>query len=75
VDDIDAADGDNPLAVAEYVNDQYSFYRMKECRPGYDPNYMAKQPFINTRMRTILVDWLVRPLPLPPSLAVLLSNI
>lgn len=32
---------------------------LQECRPGYDPAYMAKQPHINARMRAILVDWLV----------------
>lgn len=60
VSDIDREDADNPLAVTEYVNDQYEYYREKECRPGYDPNYMSKQPYINARMRTILIDWLVR---------------
>jgi len=59
VDDIDAVDADNPLACVEYVENQYAHYREKECRPGYDPSYMSKQPYINVRMRAILVDWLV----------------
>lgn len=59
VDDIDALDASNPLACVDYVESQYSHYREKECRPGYDPGYMKKQPYINVRMRAILVDWLV----------------
>ena len=59
LDDVDAADANNPLACVEYVEDQYQHYREKECRPGYDPSYMGKQPYINVRMRAILVDWLV----------------
>ena len=60
MDDIDQADADDPLACTEYVNEQYEHYREKECRPGYDPGYMAKQTAINGRMRSILIDWLVR---------------
>jgi hypothetical protein len=59
VDDIDALDRDQPAACVEYVEEQYKYYREKECRPGYDPCYMAKQRHISGRMRAMLIDWLV----------------
>eukprot|EP00850_Spirogloea_muscicola_P003108 SM000012S25370 [mRNA] locus=s12:773858:776602:+ [translate_table: standard] len=57
--DIDAADVGNPLAVLEYVEDIYSFYRRTEASSCVSPNYMTRQGDINDRMRGILVDWLV----------------
>ncbi|KAH7855728.1 hypothetical protein Vadar_028204 [Vaccinium darrowii] len=56
--DIDAADIDNELAVVEYVEDMYKFYKLveNESRVHY---YMDSQPEINERMRAILVDWLI----------------
>ncbi|KAI4341220.1 hypothetical protein MLD38_025970 [Melastoma candidum] len=56
--DIDAADASNELAVSDYVEDLYMFYKEaeNECRPR---DYMLSQPEINEKMRAILVDWLV----------------
>ncbi|XP_021745825.1 G2/mitotic-specific cyclin S13-7-like [Chenopodium quinoa] len=56
--DIDASDVDNELAVVEYVEDIYTFYKIaeNESRPC---DYMNSQPEINEKMRAILVDWLI----------------
>lgn len=56
--DIDASDVDNELAVVEYIEDIYTFYKdaENECRPH---DYMESQPEINEKMRSILVDWLI----------------
>ncbi|KAL2240015.1 UNVERIFIED_CONTAM: G2/mitotic-specific cyclin S13-6 [Sesamum indicum] len=56
--DIDAADGDNELAAAEYVEDMYNFYKLTE-ENGRVHDYMDSQPEINPKMRAILVDWLI----------------
>ncbi|GAB4850546.1 G2/mitotic-specific cyclin S13-6, variant 2 [Ancistrocladus abbreviatus] len=55
---IDEGDQDNNLAVAEYVEDIYSFYKLTEDE-GRVQDYMGMQPDINERMRSILVDWLI----------------
>ncbi|KAJ0256519.1 Cyclin-B2-4 [Hirschfeldia incana] len=57
--DIDSSEKNNPLAVVEYINDIYDFYKNNECRSCVPPNYMEIQPDINERMRGILVDWLI----------------
>ncbi|XP_027069818.1 G2/mitotic-specific cyclin S13-7 [Coffea arabica] len=56
--DIDAADVNNELAVVEYVEDIYKFYKLaeNESRIG---DYMHSQPEINEKMRAILIDWLI----------------
>ncbi|OMO67546.1 hypothetical protein COLO4_30104 [Corchorus olitorius] len=46
IEDIDKADAGNELAVTEYVDDIYNFYKLTE-------------PDINAKMRSILVDWLI----------------
>ncbi|PSS15746.1 G2/mitotic-specific cyclin S13-6 like [Actinidia chinensis var. chinensis] len=56
--DIDAADIDNELAVVEYVEDLYKFYKLVENESRVH-DYMDSQPEINERMRAILVDWLI----------------
>ncbi|KAI5018863.1 hypothetical protein ZWY2020_043751 [Hordeum vulgare] len=58
IDDIDKLDGDNQLAVVDYINDIYKYYKeaQHECRPI---DYMASQPEVNPKMRAILMDWLV----------------
>ncbi|XP_024021213.1 G2/mitotic-specific cyclin S13-7-like isoform X3 [Morus notabilis] len=56
--DIDAADGDNELAVVEYIDELYSFYKLSEGETKLG-DYMSLQPDINAKMRSILVDWLV----------------
>ncbi|XWS24597.1 hypothetical protein CRYUN_Cryun28dG0116800 [Craigia yunnanensis] len=57
--DIDNCDKKNPLAVVEYIDDLYKFYRKAECTGCVPPNYMAQQYDINERMRGILIDWLI----------------
>ncbi|XVF74113.1 hypothetical protein PTKIN_Ptkin13bG0034100 [Pterospermum kingtungense] len=57
--DIDDCDKKNPLAVVEYIDDLYNFYRKTECTTCVPPNYMAQQYDINERMRGILIDWLI----------------
>ncbi|XP_007015340.2 PREDICTED: G2/mitotic-specific cyclin S13-7 [Theobroma cacao] len=58
IEDIDGADVGNELAVAEYVDDIYKFYKLTEndCQVH---DYMDLQPDINAKMRSILVDWLI----------------
>ncbi|KAI5673526.1 hypothetical protein M9H77_13890 [Catharanthus roseus] len=56
--DIDETDIDNELAAVEYVEDIYKFYKLTE-EDGRVGNYMDSQPDINSKMRSILVDWLV----------------
>ncbi|KAE8731427.1 Cyclin b2,4 isoform 2 [Hibiscus syriacus] len=57
--DIDNYDKNNPLAVVEYIDDLYKFYRKAECIGSVPTNYMAQQSDINERMRAILIDWLI----------------
>ncbi|CAL9203939.1 unnamed protein product [Musa hybrid cultivar] len=57
--DIDSCDSNNPLAVVEYVEDIYSFYRQTEVTSCVSPDYMSRQFDINEKMRAILVDWLI----------------
>ncbi|CAL1383681.1 unnamed protein product [Linum trigynum] len=57
--DIDGCDENNPLAVTEYIDDLYTFYRKSEVTSAVSPNYMANQFDINERMRGILIDWLI----------------
>ncbi|GLJ41031.1 hypothetical protein SUGI_0849470 [Cryptomeria japonica] len=58
--DIDEEDKGNPLAVVDYVNDIYSFYRETEVLSCVPSDYMAHQPAINEKMRAILVDWIIK---------------
>ena len=59
-DDIDARDAENPLFCPEYVNDMYDIFRQLERQFQVNASYMTNQPHINDKMRTILVDWLVK---------------
>ncbi|KAH9301742.1 hypothetical protein KI387_013325, partial [Taxus chinensis] len=56
---IDDEDLQNQLAVAEYVEDIYKFYRKTEIMSCVPPDYMSKQVEINDKMRAILIDWLI----------------
>ncbi|XP_059625007.1 G2/mitotic-specific cyclin S13-7 [Cornus florida] len=58
ISDIDAVDADDELAVVEYVEDIYKFYKLTEVENRVH-DYMVSQPDINSKMRTILVDWLI----------------
>ncbi|XP_008789359.2 G2/mitotic-specific cyclin-2-like [Phoenix dactylifera] len=57
--DIDSCDSKNPLAVVDYVEDIYNFYRQTEIAGCVNPNYMSNQFDINEKMRAILIDWLI----------------
>ncbi|XP_042378329.1 G2/mitotic-specific cyclin-2-like isoform X1 [Zingiber officinale] len=57
--DIDSCDRDDPLAVVDYVDDIYRFYRNTEDASCVKPDYMSKQFDINEKMRAILIDWLI----------------
>lgn len=59
VTDIDSCDAKNPLAVVDYVDDLYGYYRKVENCSRVSPNYMEQQFDINDKMRAILIDWLV----------------
>lgn len=58
-DKIDDRDSDDPLSVTSYVQDMYQHFRSKEAFTTACPEYMDNQQFIDERMRSILVDWLV----------------
>eukprot|EP00584_Thalassiosira_punctigera_P019027 CAMPEP_0172574314 /NCGR_PEP_ID=MMETSP1067-20121228/136639_1 /TAXON_ID=265564 ORGANISM="Thalassiosira punctigera, Strain Tpunct2005C2" /NCGR_SAMPLE_ID=MMETSP1067 /ASSEMBLY_ACC=CAM_ASM_000444 /LENGTH=404 /DNA_ID=CAMNT_0013366937 /DNA_START=264 /DNA_END=1479 /DNA_ORIENTATION=+ len=58
-DDIDERDSDDPLCVTSYVQDMYEQFRSKEASTSVRPVYMEEQQYINERMRSVLVDWLV----------------
>lgn len=60
VDDIDGRDIDNPLLCTDYVNQMYGHFGVLEREFAVKCNYMAKQDFVNEKMRCILADWLVR---------------
>ncbi|XP_057770441.1 G2/mitotic-specific cyclin S13-7-like [Salvia miltiorrhiza] len=57
--DIDAQDLGNDLAVVEYVEEIYNFYKSVE-NEGRAHDYMDSQPELNERMRAILIDWLIQ---------------
>ncbi|XP_071735337.1 G2/mitotic-specific cyclin-2-like [Rutidosis leptorrhynchoides] len=57
--DIDVCDNENQLAVVEYVEDLYAYYRSMEQRSLVSPDYMKQQSDINEKMRSILIDWLI----------------
>ncbi|XP_040376156.1 cyclin-B1-1 isoform X2 [Oryza brachyantha] len=58
IEDIDKLDGDNQLAVVDYIEDIYKFYKVaeNECRPC---DYIDSQVEINSKMRAILADWII----------------
>ncbi|XP_042043103.1 G2/mitotic-specific cyclin S13-7-like isoform X1 [Salvia splendens] len=56
--DIDAGDSENELTAAEYVEDMYNYYKLTEG-DGRVHDYMESQQEINSKMRGILVDWLI----------------
>ncbi len=58
-DDIDERDVEDPLCATTYVQDMYEHFRLKEMSTSVRPVYMEDQQYINERMRSILVDWLV----------------
>ncbi|KAJ7957968.1 Cyclin [Quillaja saponaria] len=57
--DIDSCDKKNHLAVVEYIDDIYTYYKKAENSSCVPSNYMAQQSDINEKMRGILIDWLI----------------
>jgi len=66
IEDIDAADGDNPQLCAEYVKDIYEYLRHLEQEYAVRADYLTAsagskvKPEINGKMRAILIDWLIQ---------------
>ncbi|XP_078150693.1 G2/mitotic-specific cyclin S13-7-like [Carex rostrata] len=58
IDEIDLPDVFNHLAVVEYVQDLYTFYKQQQ-HVGRPIDYMEKQTHINPKLRAILVDWII----------------
>ncbi|KAL6009852.1 hypothetical protein ACLOJK_000283 [Asimina triloba] len=56
--DIDAADSEDQLAVVDYVEDIYKFYKSSE-KSTMVHEYMSSHVEINHKMRAILIDWLI----------------
>ncbi|KAL6058303.1 Cyclin, Nterminal domain containing protein [Balamuthia mandrillaris] len=61
IEDIDAPDRDDPCQCAEYAQDIFETLMEKEARPESRPlpDYMKYQTQLSSRMRGILVDWMV----------------
>lgn len=59
IEELNARDAHNPQLVTEYVNDILEHWQQVEGKRMPRPDYMDRQPDINARMRSILVDWLV----------------
>ncbi|XP_062098176.1 cyclin-B2-4-like isoform X2 [Humulus lupulus] len=57
--DIDSCDKTNPLAVSEYIDEIYAYYKKVENSSCVSASYMENQPDINEKMRGILIDWLI----------------
>ena len=57
--DLDAEDAEDPLMVAEYVNDIFEYMKELEIINMPNGDYMLTQSEINWDVRAILVDWLV----------------
>lgn len=57
--DLDAEDAEDPLMVAEYVNDIFEYMKELEIINMPNGDYMTLQEEINWDVRAILVDWLV----------------
>ena len=47
------------LSVLQLMFRIYKLFRSKEASTSVRPLYVENQPYINERMRSILVDWLV----------------
>lgn len=58
-DEIDARDAGNPILATTYVEQMYAGFMTQEKKCMVNSSYMSNQPYVNERMRAILVDWLV----------------
>lgn len=59
VTDLDAEDIDDPLMVAEYVQEIFEYYKQLEETTAPNPEYMEHQDDLDWSMRGVLVDWLI----------------
>lgn len=50
---------EDPQHVVEYLPDIYRHLQREEAQYLPQPGYMDKQPHVNSKMRAILVDWLI----------------
>lgn len=57
--DLDAEDAEDPLMVAEYVNEIFDYLKELEVQTMANPTYMDNQQELEWKMRGILVDWLL----------------
>lgn len=57
--DVDMVHAENPQYAAEYLVDIFTTLQKSENEHLPQPGYMDKQPQVNSKMRAILVDWLV----------------
>ncbi|KAJ1033884.1 hypothetical protein NDA16_000092 [Ustilago loliicola] len=57
--DLDAEDAEDPLMVAEYVNDIFEYMKELEIINMPNGDYMSLQEEVNWDVRAILIDWLV----------------
>jgi G2/mitotic-specific cyclin 2 len=57
--DLDAEDVDDPLMVAEYVQEIFEYYKQLEETTMPNPDYMDHQDDLDWSMRGVLVDWLI----------------
>jgi hypothetical protein len=58
-DDIDSRDSLNPVLATSCVVEMYTHFHEAEMKFAVNSVYMSSQPFVNERMRAILIDWLV----------------
>lgn len=57
--ELDAEDLDDPLMVAEYVQEIFCYYRQLEETTMPNPDYIEHQGDLDWSMRAVLVDWLI----------------
>lgn len=57
--DLDKDDADDPLMVAEYAEEIFSYMRKVEMQCMPNGNYMSLQRDLNWHLRGVLADWLI----------------
>jgi G2/mitotic-specific cyclin 1/2 len=57
--ELDAEDLDDPLMVAEYVGEIFTYLKELEINTMANHNYIENQPDLEWQMRGILIDWLL----------------
>ena len=57
--DVDERDKLNPNCCTEVINEMFHSFRAVEVLHAIDGSYMSGQAHLNSKMRRILVDWLV----------------